>query len=110
MGGPAVGEKVQASGSKEGGERLSNGAQGGGAVEGRGGVRQGAPHHLHHRLQDYSDKGLRPRGGEKCRWVVRNQNKQVEENVCTFVDKKECSNREVGCRICGEGGREGGVP
>ena len=29
-----------------------------------------------------------PEEVEKCRWVVRNQNKQVEENVCTFVDKK----------------------
>ena len=25
---------------------------------------------------------------EKCRWVVRNENKQVEEKVCNFVDKK----------------------
>ena len=25
---------------------------------------------------------------EKCRWVVRNENKQVEEKVCNFIDKK----------------------
>ena len=29
-----------------------------------------------------------PEEVEKCRWVVRNENKQVEERVCTFVDKK----------------------
>ena len=29
-----------------------------------------------------------PEQVEKCRWVVRNENKQVEERVCTFVDKK----------------------
>ena len=53
-----IDEKVQASGSKEGGERLPEGAQGGGGVEGRGGVRQGAPHHLQHRLQDDSNQGF----------------------------------------------------
>ena len=29
-----------------------------------------------------------PEQVEKCRWVVRNENKQVEERVCSFVDKK----------------------
>ena len=34
------------------------------------------------------DQVCGPEEVEKCRWVVRNENKQVEENVCNFVDKK----------------------
>ena len=34
------------------------------------------------------DQVCREEEVEKCRWVVRNENKQVEEKVCNFIDKK----------------------